>query len=308
MSSHQEAIEVSVIIPSGRPDQVGKTIEALKDQDFSSKKYEILIVSPSPAVFDHKQSPQIKFVRTDRLYPPGKMRNLGTEVARGAYLAFIDDDCIPPPLWLSTLLRILKASIDAAAVGCRVTALKNNYWGRAADYSLFSAYQYYQVKEISLGSAATLIRRDCYLEVGGFDEFLTASEDWDISLKFQSKGRICLFDPKVEVQHDHGCYSFSSILKKAYLYGYRSRLDVQRRHLEQMSWLARLSLKMKSPWLYWLLVVPYALLVSTLQATDFIGYDRKYILYFPVVLLSRVLYHTGVLIGLARNGAKDSFV
>jgi len=292
---------VSVIIPSGRPDQVTETVTGLKNQDFDHQLFEILIVSP--VFFKHQREgyPEIRTVQTDRLYPPGKMRNLGAAAAGGHYLAFIDDDCIPPSNWLPAVLPKFQNRERIAAVGCRVVALKKTYWSRAADYALFSAYQYLTPRIIALGSAAIIFKRSCFEKANGFDETLEASEDWDICLKLQAKGYYCLFDPEVEVRHRHGYHSFLSILKKSYLFGIRSRLVVQTRHKGALSWLARLSVAMKSPWLYWILVGPYALLVSILQGFDFFRKDRRILLHFPVVLTSRIAYHVGVFTGLLRD-------
>ena len=297
---------ISVIIPSSRPEEVVETIQGLERQDLDKDLFEILVVSPFKLDYRQIGLPRIRTIQTTYLYAPGKMRNLGAVEAQGDYLAFIDDDCIPPVRWLSTLLNILQEQAKVAAVGCRVISLKKSYWGRAADYALFAAYQYSTRKRIALGSAAIMFNRSRFEEVGGFDETLKASEDWDVSLKLQDGDWDCIFDPQVEVLHDHGCYDFLAILKKSYMYGLRSRLVVQNRHKDKMSWLAKLSLYMSSPWLYWLLIVPYAFLVCIFQGIDFIRWDKKIILYFPVLCICRLGYHIGVFNGLV-NDKRSSF-
>lgn len=119
--------EISVIIPSGRPDLVSNTLDGLGKQDIDRSKFEILIVSPRKVEGTKDNYPIVRHVSTDRLYPPGKMRNIGAAEALGSFLAFIDDDCIPPPNWLSTILPVFEEQDGIAAVGCRVIAQKVDF-------------------------------------------------------------------------------------------------------------------------------------------------------------------------------------
>ncbi len=290
---------ISVIIPSGRPEMVGETIKYLEQQDINKGSFEVVVVSPKADQF-YGTSENLRVVRVSvaHLYPPGKMRNIGAAAAHGDLFAFIDDDCLPPSNWLSASEQAMQEEDSCAAVGCRVVGLENDFMTRCADYSLFSAYQSHTKKITALGSAAIMVDRKAFAAVGGFDEELMASEDWEFSLRLSAKGWICQFEPHILVRHNHGCNTFARIMKKAFLYGKRSRLITQERHREQMSALAKLSLSMRSPWLYWLLIVPYSLLVCIVQSADFIRREKRIVCYFPVMLASRLVYHCGVLRGL----------
>lgn len=286
---------VSVIIPSGRAEMVPQTIRALEKQDIGPDALEIIVVTTAQNLGLSFGSGQVKIVHVEQLFSPGKMRNIGASVAAGDFWAFIDDDCIPPPVCLSVLLASFSDETELlAAVGCRVIGIDQGFWTSCADYSLFAAYQHKTKGIRDLGSAAIMVRPQAFLEVGGFDEGLLASEDWDLSLRLVAKGWKCLFQPKAKVMHNHECNSFNTIMVKSYLYGVRSNLTVQRRHKEQMSWLARLSLRMASPWLYWLLIFPYSGMVSLHQGVGFIRYDKKLITYLPIIFIARCVYHYGV--------------
>ncbi len=296
---------ISVIIPSGRPDMLQNTLRSLENQDLALDMFEVVIVRPTVPDAVDQVSPTVISVGTKTLHAPGKMRNLGAAAAKKKFLAFIDDDCLAPADWLSASLRVLETSPSTGAVGCRVVGVPSGFWVRCADYSLFSAYQLFSSRKTALGSAAIMVEREAFEAVGGFDESLLASEDWDFSLKLIASGWTCRFEPSVEIKHEHGCNSFAKILKKSYRYGLRSRLVVQQRHRDRMSPLARLSLVMCSPWLYWLLILPYSLLVCTSQSLHFVRHDPRVILYFPILLVSRIAYHCGVLGGLAKEGVRD---
>jgi len=300
--------QISVIVPSGRPEMVRMTIEALTEQQCDSNCYEVLLVTPFAKEAKQVPSQSVRIVEVEKLYSPGRMRNIGAREARGDVLAFIDDDCVPPVDWLKHTVRRLKQSKNNGAVGCRVVCGERTFLNRCADYSLFAAYQYRESRMIALGSAALIVRRQAFEAAGGFDEHLLASEDWDFSLRLQEKGWYCFFDAKVEVHHYHGRGHIVSILKSAYLSGYRSGLVVQRRHYSSLSWLARLSVSLGTPWLYWLLIIPYSLALAAVQGIDNLRDEPSAVLFLPMVFLSRCSYHIGVWIRLLQDNERTQKV
>lgn len=286
--------KISVIIPCGRPDRVAETLRGLAGQTLPASEYAVHLVTPAGIAPAWGAAENVSVIRTDDLYPPGEMRNRGAAVATGEVLAFIDDDCVPPPEWLVMMKEALFSAERNGAVGCRLVCGEKSFWNRCADYCLFGDYQGFRARQGPLGSAAVVVRRRAFEEAGGFDPELLASEDWEFSLRLQQKGWRCLFLSSVEVHHDHGRGSFGAIMRNSYRSGLRSGLVVQERFRVFVSWLARLSLAFKSPWLYWLLILPYGVAIASLQALSAMGRDRGVILYFPVMVASRLAYHAGV--------------
>ncbi len=288
---------VSIIIPSARPQKVARTVCGLLDQTALAVVLEILIVTPYPneSADRRHDSSLVRVVPVDTLHPPGKMRNIGASEATGDYLAFIDDDCVPAANWLDILLTVMASSPLVAMTGCRVVSGEPGFWGKGADLCLFMAYQYTTKQQnIDLGSAAVMVRREVFEAVGGFDESLMASEDWDFSLRLRQAGWLCFFTPDAEVVHYHGRDTFTKIVRNAYRSGYLSGLAVQRRHYHNLSWLAKLSVIMGKPLLYGFLVVPYAAAVTLFQGRQVVCSGWNGCLYLPLVFLCRLLYHCGV--------------
>ena len=287
---------ISVIIPSARPDKVVDTLAGLTSQTRSPDIIEIIVVTPKYAQgnIEAGQFLKVNVVIVDDLYPPGKMRNIGAKSAVGNYLAFIDDDCVPEKRWLEKLIEEISHHRDVGMIGCRVASGKKGFWSESADYSLFAAYQHKKKLFIDLGSAAIVVKRQAFEEVGGFDDLLLASEDWDFSLRLRNAGWRCLFTPEAEVFHFHGRESFISITKNAYISGLRSGLTVQKRHFSNMSWLARISVRMGTPSLYCLLILPYALALTSMQGFWFTQSDWKKCIHLPMIFICRILYHCGV--------------
>jgi len=293
--------QISIVIPSGRPEMVRMTLEALTKQQCDSTCYEVLLVTPFVKGEREVFSQSVRIVEVEKLHSPGRMRNIGVGEARGEVLAFIDDDCVPPVEWLNSMISKLNESKKTAVIGCRLICGDRTFMNRCADHCLFAAYQYRESRMIALGSAALVVRRRAFEEAGGFDEHLLASEDWDFSLCLQKKGWGCFFDADVEVRHYHGRGSIVSILKGAFLSGYRSGLIVQKRHYNSLSWLARLSVSLGTPGLYWLLIVPYSLALTLAQGKDNLRNELSAVVFLPMVFLSRCMYHLGVWIHLLKN-------
>lgn len=283
---------ISVIIPSGRPERLPALLESLRSQAVDDS-IEILVATP-------KQASPIslcgaRIVETDRLYAPGRMRNAGAAASSGEVLFFIDDDCMPS----SDCMKVLKAKLLEAdtngAVGCRVSGRPESFWTTCADYCLFSAYQLPKEMPVDLGSAALAVKRTAFESVGGFDEKLLASEDWDFSLKLRARGWRCIFDPSVEVLHEHRRGSPGSIMRQSFSSGFESGLDVQRRYYDMMSLPARIAVKCRSPWLYWLVILPYAALVTLSMFAIALRRDSRALLFLPMLTGSRLLYQCGVM-------------
>ena len=287
---------ISVIIPSARPDKVIGTLTGLLAQTLAPEIIEIIVVTPKLTKSNtaSEKIPKIRIITVEELYPPGKMRNIGARSAAGSYLAFIDDDCIPENEWLEKVVSEISRYHDVGIIGCRVVSGSKGFWAASADYALFAAYQYQKKLFIDLGSAAIVVRRQAFLETEGFDEMLLASEDWDFCLRLRQAGWRCLFVPEAEVLHFHGRESFLAIARSSYLSGFRSGLAVQKKHYMNMSWLAKISVRMGSPVWYCLLIVPYAGALTLLQGFDLLRSDWRKCLHLPMIFFCRLLYHCGV--------------
>ena len=82
--------------------------------------FEVLVVddggSSRPRA-DHPANASIPLVQLDVNQGPAAARNFGAIHARGRFLAFIDDDCVPSRSWLSSLFRVMSENPRVAAGG-----------------------------------------------------------------------------------------------------------------------------------------------------------------------------------------------
>ena len=106
---------------------------------------------------------------------PGAARNRAFTESRGEYLAFLDADDLWKPEKLSRQLAALQAQPDAGWVVCRHEFLLDEgeprpRWAPAPEA---------EGTMVAWLPSATLVRRDCFVLTGGFDEALRYGEDID---------------------------------------------------------------------------------------------------------------------------------
>ena len=94
-------IETSIVIPTrNRPHAVERCLDALAAQTLPPGSFEVIVVDdggePSLALDPTRWASkfELKVIRQNNTGPAGA-RNRGVAVARGEFLAFTDDDCLP---------------------------------------------------------------------------------------------------------------------------------------------------------------------------------------------------------------------
>jgi glycosyltransferase involved in cell wall biosynthesis len=137
-------------------------------------------------------------------------RNAAAEAARGEWIVYIDDDCLPPEEWLSWLQARLRASPDVDVVGGTTTPLEpRRPTLLSTAQRLFGYYPQPRLFDGSLlfVTANLAIRRDCLMQVGGFaasEEFAGAGEDTELSVRLQHSGYRVAIDFGWVTAHDVG--------------------------------------------------------------------------------------------------------
>ncbi len=221
--------EFSVIIPTrDRPALLTQCLQGLVAQDFP-KPFEVLVLDDGGnydlSPFEERFRPllSLKLLRQDNA-GPATARNRAAQLARGERLAFIDDDCIPSPSWLSEFHALSLEHPRAALGGQTINLLNDNRYSQASQRLLDFVYRYHSQPENAGGrffaSNNLCLSRAEFWELGGFNENfpMASSEDREFSLRWTNTGRSHVFAPRAVVGHQHYLEA-ASFLRQHFNYG-----------------------------------------------------------------------------------------
>lgn len=182
---------VSVIIPThDRPATIDRAVASVLDQTHPA--VEVIVVddgSRIPARVATKDE-RVRVVRQDPARGVARARNLGVVQARGAFLAFLDDDDILHPHKLATQLAYLRENPGADAVFSHVEVERAGgarHWHPNRDHVHSTFINFFCFNVIHTLSA--LIRRPL-LDHVAWDERLTKYTDTQFFLALTVWGRV----------------------------------------------------------------------------------------------------------------------
>src|SRR5689334_4631030 len=117
-------MRVSIVVPTfRRPDLLDRCLAALVLQDFDPAEFEIVVADDAASERTRRQVERwaacyaiaIVYTTPEPAHGPAAARNAGWRAARGAIVAFTDDDCIPTQRWLKEGVAALGRGAAAAS-------------------------------------------------------------------------------------------------------------------------------------------------------------------------------------------------
>ena len=230
--------DVSVVIPTlGTSPYLREAVESAR----AEQPAEVLVVVNGGAELE---VPGARVLRRDE---PGRSeaRNLGVEEARTPLVAFLDDDDRMLPGRLERQREVLDQAWWAPLAFGRVRVVDGDEkprddWNRLLDRRFAQllrlgpvSYEDILAVQAPIYTSATMVRRDAFLAVGGFDAAFDAYEDLDLYLRLARLGELAPVagDP-VTVYRLHGANTPSSRL-------YEGALRVAEKHLPRTRGRAR---------------------------------------------------------------------
>jgi GT2 family glycosyltransferase len=187
----------TILIPTrNRPDDLRKCLRLLFDQ--LPDGFEILICDDSSNDLTKKlvetEFPSVTRAEGPRI-GPGANRNTGAKKARGKWIVFLDDDCLPQP-------GLLSAYVAAMAHGDEVLAGPALRSDSMKDSLLWEAPRSASETELLPPSCNFAIPRKMFLESGGFDErYRVSFEDMEFFARLRHSGINIRYVPGAAVEH-----------------------------------------------------------------------------------------------------------
>ena len=183
---------VSVVVPTyNRPDALVAALQSILSQTY--EHHEIIVVNDcgvdvGDLVNWLNQRGNITYVRHDRNRERAAARNTALKLARGKYIAYLDDDDLFYPDHLETLVAFLENSDYRAAYTDARRAHQEKQYGRyvttsrdlpySNDFRQDNLFVTNQFPNLCL-----MHEQSCLEKTGLFDETLVTHEDWDLWIR-----------------------------------------------------------------------------------------------------------------------------
>jgi GT2 family glycosyltransferase len=203
--------DVSVIIALHRWNErsARSVIQCVELQKRSS--LEVIVVSDQPI---SGTPPGVRWLVTGATgdTSPALKRDLGASVARGTYLAYIDDDAYPDALWIDRALEAMESLGVDGVGGPGVTPDGSNWRERlgGAIYCSILGSGPFRLRFTPLGKPRIIdelpaynftVKRECMENIGGWNSSFYGGEDTAVCTQLRLSGYRLGYSPDVVVYH-----------------------------------------------------------------------------------------------------------
>lgn len=207
-------MQFSIIIPAkNEAANIGRCLDSIMNIDWDRSQYEIIVVdngsSDSTVDIAREKGAQV-FVKPELTI--SGLRNFGAQQSSGQILAFLDADCAVTPHWLSAASLYLNDTDNVAAFGSPVIVPEGGTWVQKAWFNVRGKPGL--VVDVNwLESANLFVKRQAFLAVNGFNEALITCEDYDLTQRLKSVGRL-VSDYRVMAVHYREPATVREFIKK----------------------------------------------------------------------------------------------
>lgn len=205
------AKQISVVIPTfQRPDQLVTAIKSVTSQTL--QPVEILISDNDPdesvrQVCRDLGIPLVVYLNSSNIKGASHARNAGASIARGEWLAFLDDD----DRWLPEYLEQAIETGTAGAADLILTPTVRDYSGvlepgkQPTEGIGFDDLLRYG--NFGIVGSNIVVKTETFRDLGGFDEIMPASEDIDLLVRLIQAGLSYNVTPRelvIQAVHEDG--------------------------------------------------------------------------------------------------------
>jgi len=203
---------VTVVIPvKNRPEEMKDCLHSLFALDYPRDKVEIIVVDDGSVdtTRDVVRSFPVQLIGFSESRGPAACRNIGAGKAKGEIIAFLDSDCTVQANWLQDIVPYF-ALAGIGAVGGFVDSYYNRsgldkYEAARSPLNMGKRilFETQAKNTFYVPSCNLLVRKDCFIRTGGFQEDLQVGEDVDFCWRMRKHGYPLLYVPAGAVFHKH---------------------------------------------------------------------------------------------------------
>lgn len=200
-SNHQSGnIQISFIVPCFNEERnIGRLIESIETK-VKNINYELIIVdngSTDKSIDIIKKSKARLII--DKTKNIGGLRNIGVDSANGEYLVFLDADTSVTSTWNNEIIHVLEEMKNSKIITgsrCSISLTPGfieRYWFEPMVNESVSNY---------INSAHLVVKKDDFLDIGGFSKSLITAEDYEFCERARGNGYKIINNPKLVVIHE----------------------------------------------------------------------------------------------------------
>ncbi len=202
-------VNISVVIPTyNRERYIKKAVESVLVQEGDGDLFSVIeIIIADDGSSDDTES-VVSLIKDDRIIyhrsstnrGAGAARNAGVRIAKGEWVAFQDSDDVWHYDKLRKQTEYLLSDPGVGMVSHRIRALIEGGKEIITPVPEGSDRVATLAGNNYIGTPTMLVRKYCFDELSGFDEGLSALEDWDFALRFADRYKIGMVDePLIDV-------------------------------------------------------------------------------------------------------------
>jgi len=240
VSPKEDRLVAVLVINYNGKHHLAECFDSLRKQDYGS--FEVYLVDngsvDGSVNFTQEKFPWVKIIAFNKNYGFAKAYNQAVKQTNVELVAFLNNDTKADKRWLSEVVSCITYADKVVAAGSKMLFYDNplilNHAGTkitqiGGGYSM-GAFEEDNPQKNGLEfvgavcAGAMLVKRNPFLEVGGFDDdFFAYFEDVDLCWRFWLSGYKVVYCPKSIIYHKHGASFGKKSFFKSFL-GVRNRV------------------------------------------------------------------------------------